>query len=120
MSPLYPISDKTRITFSGLKARDAVTVPDSSKPQLLKSHIYVFAFQKEKNIEQWNAMDLSQWEFYALPMKRLQQLGWKSISLTMLRSLQSPLTASAFIEAAKTAIKEAAAEIHSQDADTHS
>lgn len=113
VTPLYPISDKTRITFSGLKARDAITVPDSSKPKLLKSHIYVFAFQNEKDIERWNAMDLSQWEFYALPMKRLQQLGWNSISLTLLRSEQSPLSASAFVDAAKTAIREAAIEIQS-------
>ncbi len=111
--PLYSISDKTRITFSGLKARDAITVPDSSKPQLLKSHIYVFAFQNEKNIERWNAMDLSQWEFYALPMKRVQQLGWKSISLKMLRAEHIPHTAPTFISAAKTLIEEAALEIQS-------
>jgi len=112
-SPLYPVSDKTRITFSGLKARDAVTVPDSSTPQQFKSHVYVFAFQHEMEIVKWNAMDLSQWEFYVLPMKRLQQLGWKSISLTMLRSEQRPLSASAFVDAANTAIREAGIEIQS-------
>jgi hypothetical protein len=90
-TPLYPISSKTQIRFAGLKARDAVAVPNSTEPQLLKSHVYFFAFQHEKDIERWNAMDISQWEFYALPVSAVSELRWKSISLPMLRVEQKKL-----------------------------
>lgn len=60
-TPLHPVSPKTQIRFAGLKARDAVAVPNSNEPQLFNSHIYIFVFQHEQDIERWNAMDLSQW-----------------------------------------------------------
>jgi hypothetical protein len=113
-SPLHPISAKTRIGFAGLKARDAVTVPGPKTKPEFKSHVYVFAFQHEEDSERWDALDLTQWEFYVVSTKKLKELGWKSISLKMLRSLQSPLNSSAFVEAAKLAINEAAAEIRSR------
>jgi hypothetical protein len=62
-----------------------------TEPQLLKSHVYVFAFQHERDIERWNAMDISQWEFYALPVSAVSELRWKSISLPMLRVEQKKL-----------------------------
>lgn len=92
-TPLYPLSLKTQIRFAGLKARDAVAVPNSAELQLLKSQVYIFAFQHEKDIERWNAMDLSQWEFYALPVSAVRELRWKSISLPTLRSEQKKLCA---------------------------
>ena len=113
-TPLHPISAKTRIAFSGLKARDAVAVPDPTIQPTFKSHIYVFAFQHETEIEKWNAMDLSQWEFYVLPVKELQELRWRSISLKMLRSKQKPLTADAFVDAARQLIAETACELGSK------
>lgn len=115
-TPLYPVSSKTQIRFAGLKARDAITVPNSIEPQVLKSHVYVFAFQHETDIERWNAMDLSQWEFYVLPSKRLHEFGWKSISLNMLRSQQAPLSATAFANAARKLIDDAAREIRADAA----
>lgn len=115
-TPLYPVSSKTQIRFAGLKARDAISVPNSTEPQVLKSHVYIFAFQQETDIERWNAMDLSQWEFYVLPSKRLHEFGWKSISLNMLRSQQDPLSATAFANAARKLIDDAAREIRADAA----
>lgn len=90
-TPLHPIPSKTQIRFSGLKARDAVTTSIIPDPQLFKSHIYIFAFQHETDIERWNAMDLSQWEFYTLPVSTVSSLGWKSITLSMLHAEQKKL-----------------------------
>lgn len=99
-TPLHPVSSKTQIRFAGLKARNAVAVANSSDQQLFKSHIYIFAFQHEKDIERWNAMDLSQWEFYALPVSTVSALGWKSISLIMLRAEQKKLCGHEILTAA--------------------
>ncbi len=112
--PLHPVSPKTQIRFSGLKARDAVAVPNSNEPQIFKSHIYIFAFQRERQFERWNAMDLSQWEFYALPVSVVGALGSKSVSLKMLRVEQKrlcgheTLTAESFPKLAQTLIEAAA------------
>jgi hypothetical protein len=118
-TPLYPISPKTQIRFAGLRAREAVTVPNSTEPQLLKSHVYVFAFQNEKDNERWNAMDLSQWEFYALPVSTVRELRWKSISLLTLRTEQKrlcpheTLVADSFADVARKLIEAAAEELQS-------
>ena len=87
-TPLHPISPKTQIRFAGLKARDAVNVVTGTEPLELKSHVYIFAFQHEIDTERWNAMDLSQWEFYALPVSSIREHHWKSISLSKLRAEQ--------------------------------
>lgn len=89
--PLHPIHSDNRIRFSGLKARNAVDTSNSNDPRLFKSDIYIFAFQKEKDIERWNAMDLSQWEFYALPGSTVGNMGQRSISLATLRVEQRKL-----------------------------
>jgi hypothetical protein len=67
--------DERRIRFAGLMARDSTSVPDISKPPALKSQIYVFAFQNEKDLERWNAMDLSQWEFCVVLAEELAKIG---------------------------------------------
>lgn len=116
-TPLHPVPSEAHIRFAGLKARNADGVPNGSDPQLFKSDVYIFAFQREKDIERWNAMDLSQWEFYALPASAVSVLGWRSISLTMLRAEQKklcgrevltvdsfPAIAQSLIEAAESAV----------------
>lgn len=108
--PLYPNSLKrSNIRFGGLRARNAVAVPDSSTKPAFKSDIYVFAFQHETEPELWNAMDLSQWEFYVLPVKKLEVAGWSSVSLERLRSEQEQMTAATFAAKARELIEETAA-----------
>jgi hypothetical protein len=112
--PLHPVSRKTKVRFAGLKARDAVMAPANTEPQILKSHIYVFAFQHEKDFDQWNAMDLSQWEFYVLPVSRMRELRGRSVSLLTLRAEQKGLcdhevlTPNLFADVARTLIHDAA------------
>jgi hypothetical protein len=56
--PKYtPKEGDVGVRFAGLKARDSTSV-DFSKEPVFKSDLYVFAFQKERNIEKWDALDL--------------------------------------------------------------
>lgn len=89
------------IRFGGLRARDSATVADMSAERKLKSDIYVFAFQHERDITRWNAMDLSQWEFYVLRTDELALLATgRSVSLSKVRSLKQPLSAAQFARVA--------------------
>jgi hypothetical protein len=112
--PLRSILPESKVRFAGLKARNAVGIPDSAEPLTFKSHVYVFALQKEREAELWNAMDLSQWEFYALPASTILDLGWRSVSLSTLRAEQKKLsgherlTAETFPEIAGRLIEDAA------------
>ena len=84
-------TDKKRIVFGGLRAKDAV---DRTNVTIgYKSDVYVFAFQSETDPLVWDALDLSQWEFYFLSRADLDKVGVKSLSLKRLRSMCSPLTA---------------------------
>jgi hypothetical protein len=109
--PLYPVSKRrSDVTFAGLRARDATSVSDRSTNGALKSDIYVFAFQHEEEPELWNAMDLSQWEFYLLPVTRLEEMGWISVPLKKLRSEQEPMDALTFVTKAQQLIEKVARE----------
>jgi hypothetical protein len=93
------------IRFSGLKTRDSTSV-DWSKSPIFKSDLYVFAFQKERSIEKWNALDLTQWEFFLVKASELEQLKWKSISLMTLRAQFGSLSASELAARGQAAIRE--------------
>jgi hypothetical protein len=76
----------------------------------LKSQLYVFAFQHEKDITRWNAMDLSQWEFYVVRKEDLAQLGGRTVSLSKLRPKYGPLTSAEFVTRATTLIEQVTCE----------
>ena len=80
----YVVMPPNKIRFSGLVARDSTDANRSGEPSL-KSDIYVFAFQKEESIKNWNALDLTQWEFYLVMAEDLLKHGAKIISLAKLR-----------------------------------
>jgi hypothetical protein len=89
------------IRFRGLRARDSSGVTDMAKDRALKSDLYVFAFQHERDIVKWNAMDLSQWEFYVLTSVEVASITpARTVSLARLRSVQRPLSAEAFVRVA--------------------
>jgi hypothetical protein len=108
--PLYDVpADASAIRFSGLAARNAVGVADQSKSRELKSQIYVFAFQHERDISRWNAMDLSQWEFYVIRAEELAKIAGRNVALKKLRPNYGPLTASEFTKRANALIEQLAA-----------
>ena len=109
--PLYKVpADDSKIRFGGLTARDSTRTADMSTSPALKSQLYVFAFQHEKDITRWNAMDLSQWEFYVLRAEELAQIGGGSVSVKALRPRYGPLTATEFVTRANALIEQAVRE----------
>lgn len=100
-----PPADDSKIRFSGLMARDS-TSTDWSKTPGFKSDLYVFAFQKERQVEKWNALDLSQWEFFLVSADDLRNLGWKSVSLNTLREKFGALSAAELATRGQAAIAE--------------
>jgi hypothetical protein len=82
------------ITFGGLRARDAVD--RSNQTAGYKSDLYVFCFQSESDPERWDALDLDQWEFYALARSALEEIGVASLSLKRLRNVCAPMSAREF------------------------
>lgn len=102
--PLYGPTDDSRVRFAGLTARNAEGPANAGDNRALKSQLYAFAFQHEKDYERWNAMDLSQWEFYVFPAKELPSLGGRTVKLLTLRKHQSPMTAAQFVKCANELI----------------
>lgn len=78
----YPLQPDSGIRFSGLMAKDSID-HHLDKQGGLKSDLYVFCFQNEKVYEKWNAMDLSQWEFYLVPATSITT---KSVTLRWLKA----------------------------------
>lgn len=105
--PLHEVPlDDSKIRFRGLTARDSSSTVDMSKSRALKSQLYVFAFQHEKDITRWNAMDLSQWEFYAVRAEELSQIAGRAVPLSKLRPKFGPLTSAEFVTRASTLVEQ--------------
>jgi hypothetical protein len=100
----FPISDERDIKFSGLRSRNSLGVIHSKEAPRYKSDLYVFCFQHEKDVGRWNALDLSQWEFYIVTSKDLTALNTSSISLRKLREVQQPISAAEFRQAFRRAV----------------
>ena len=88
-----PHNDDGKIRFGGLKARDSTNAVTEGVDRDFKSDFYVFALQKETNLDSWNALNLSQWEFFWVPISKLRELGSASISLRTLRKNFGTLSA---------------------------
>jgi hypothetical protein len=86
--PKKPATPDGRVSFGGLK----------TKKGEYKADLYVFCFQRERELERWNALDLNQWEFYVLRREALERLGTRSIKLKKLRALSPQMTAREFQE----------------------
>lgn len=86
----------SKIRFRGLLAHKSSGTSNAVGDRVYKSDIYVFCFQKEKNPIRWNALDLSQWEFYVARKEDLQKLGTHSISLAHAAKICPAMTAVEF------------------------
>jgi hypothetical protein len=85
-------SELSKIVFTGLCGQvwDAETGRRGGDAQF-RANIYIFAVQNAKKHEEFEQLDLSQWEFYVLPQKVLQNRVAKSMSLTALKKLIEPV-----------------------------
>ena len=52
-----------------------------------RADIYIFAVQNALTHDEYNAMDLTQWEFYILSKKQLEEKNTKSISLNVVKRM---------------------------------
>lgn len=95
----------SRIAFSGLKGTP-YSPRDGYDPagKQFNADVYVFCAQTAMRHEDYDVLDVRQWEFYVLPRRVLEQRGYESISLTTLRGLVDAVS----IGALQTAVKIAA------------
>lgn len=99
-----PKEDTSKIRFAGLKARDSTNVASDAAVPDFKSDFYVFALQRETDLQKWSALDLTQWEFYWVPVAELRALGCSSISLRTLRTRFGALSAEQLSSVSRSAI----------------
>lgn len=104
-----PVGKEPAIYFGGLRASDSVLPMTGPSQPLYKSDLYIFAFQNERDPAQWSALDLTQWEFYALTRDQLATVGTKSIGLSRLRKLCSPMSAADLRVKGRAIVRELAA-----------
>ncbi len=109
--PLEPAAKPARIEFTNLRTKAYV---DAAQTQLAdeptyNADLYVFCMQTNPDPKTWDALDLSQWEYFLLPKAALVTHGYKSMSLNTVRQLSGgSLTPTDFQDAAETTISELA------------
>ena len=87
----HPQPKPARIEFTNLCAHaytDA-TMTHVADATTYNADVYVFCCQTSPDAATWSALDLDQWEFYALSKPQLEEHGWRSIALGTLRRLTS-------------------------------
>ncbi len=85
-------NELSKIVFTGLCGQvwDAENGRRGGDAQF-RADIYIFAIQTAQTHDEFNQLDLAQWEFYLLPQKVLQKRGTKSMSLASLKKLVEPV-----------------------------
>jgi hypothetical protein len=76
----------SRISFRVAPTRDSASVRNVTPKPAYKADYYVFCFEHEKVLADWNPLDLSQWEFYYLDQSELVSLRRTTIPLSLLRA----------------------------------
>ena len=97
----------SRIMFGGPHARKLD--PESNvyrETSTYNADIYVFCVQIEKDVDQWNALDLNQWRFYALSNDDMREIGFRSISLATLHARCQPMKADDFVTTMQRMIRQ--------------
>lgn len=80
------------IVFSGLcgHVRDKSEGARYGKPHY-RADIYVFVVQNALDHDKYDALDLSQWEFYLLTKEQMEQRNTRSISASVVKSMVNPV-----------------------------
>jgi hypothetical protein len=101
-SPRPALLHPSRVRFSGLQARTAVTPASADDPRQFKSDFYIFCFHSQIDPSAWDAWNLAHWEFYLMTRQELMELKvGNSISLATLRQVRAPMSAAQFQSYAK-------------------
>ncbi|MGO4599481.1 hypothetical protein [Terrabacter sp. 2RAF25] len=90
----------SRIVFTGLRGRTWTPRSGEATDATFNADVYVFCLQTATSHEQYDPLDVAQWEFHVLPKTVLEQLNLQSIALSTLRSYSGGSTAYQELEAA--------------------
>ncbi|HON74216.1 MAG TPA: hypothetical protein PLQ23_03575, partial [Dermatophilaceae bacterium] len=94
----------SRIQFTGLRSRTWTPQDGESAEASLNADVYVFAVHLATRHDEYDPLDVTQWQFYVVPRARLEALGQGSLSLWRLRSLvAAPVPYNGLAEAISTA-----------------
>jgi hypothetical protein len=82
----------SRLDFGRVAARswDENTNELSAKPEV-RADVFVFAVQTCRDPAEYNALDISQWEFYVVPAEHVRACGYKSVTISWVRRCAEPV-----------------------------
>ncbi|MGH8526160.1 MAG: hypothetical protein ACREXY_18730 [Gammaproteobacteria bacterium] len=96
----------SRIIFTGLRGRTWTPQDGESFEATFNADVYVFCVQTAQSHDEYNPLDVSQWDFYVVPRDEIVALGFKSIGLaSLLRLTNGPVAYEGLSEAIKKAYK---------------
>lgn len=76
----------SRISFTGLTSRTWSPQGGLSTTANYNADVYVFCVQTASRHEDYDPLDVEQWEFYVLSRQQVEALGYKSLGLSTLTS----------------------------------
>lgn len=94
------------IIFSGLSSQKWDPETGYAGRRTFNADVYVFCVQTARSHESYDPLDVSQWDFYVLPLSRVQSIGQRAIGLTRIAKEVQPVgfdSLSAAIEQAAVA-----------------
>jgi len=71
----------SRIVFSGLMARTWDPATAFAGERTFNSDVYVFCVQTAQEHEDYDPLDVGQWDFYVLPAATVKGIGQRSVGL---------------------------------------
>lgn len=82
----------SRLSFGRVIARtwDANNNEFGSEPEV-RADIFVFSVQTCTDPQRYDALDLSQWEFYVVAAERVRECAYKSVSIAWVRKHADPV-----------------------------
>lgn len=80
-------SKSSNIKFGGLKSKKWTPQTGYAEIESYNAQIYVFCVETATSHDQYNPLDLSQWEFYVISSDALEATGQRSFSLSRVRAL---------------------------------
>lgn len=83
----WPQKQPSSLSFGKLLGRLLLPNGSYETDRTLNSDVYVFAVVGESSHERYNALDVVNWEFWVVPVRKLAALNQQSVSLASVRRL---------------------------------
>jgi hypothetical protein len=79
--------DLSRIVFTGLTGRTWTPQNGESPEATYNADVYVFCVQTATSHQEYDPLDVAQWDFYVLPRRQVEALNYKSLGLPTLTDI---------------------------------